>query len=377
MYIEKAGLSERHARVHYDPESGNYFLSDLDSESGTWIKVQSTLLPGEPIREGAVFKIGGIQFHVKYGEEETIMNGWIERYNLTDLEASLRHIKRKEDLKDFDLQSLTGSPSMIERLEIAVGEIQTLPDSIRPLVFESDNLRFEVKWKEVTIGSMDICDVVLPNLSACQIKILLINNTYYIVNLSSNNFEVYRKLAKDEVYKLVPGLSFRIGKLEFEACKFNVGRVSEKGIRPKMEDTDCIFHNLWLMEEIPISFYAIYDGHGGNSCSNFLKENLHKMFRLKWLENTHKRTNVPLALKESLESAYIECDDMFYRQDPETAKYVGSAAVVSMIMGDRIIVSNLGDSKAILCRKGRAIELTADHKPVIHNTGLSRGTAQD
>ena len=41
----------------------------------------------------------------------------------------------------------------------------------------------------------------------------------------------------------------------------------------------------------------------------------------------------------------------------------GSTACVAFIFKDRIVVANIGDSRAVLCRAGKAIELSADHKP--------------
>lgn len=41
---------------------------------------------------------------------------------------------------------------------------------------------------------------------------------------------------------------------------------------------------------------------------------------------------------------------------------VGSTAVVSVVTPDKIVVSNCGDSRAVLCRKGVAIPLSVDHK---------------
>ena len=41
---------------------------------------------------------------------------------------------------------------------------------------------------------------------------------------------------------------------------------------------------------------------------------------------------------------------------------VGSTAVVSVVTPDKIIVSNCGDSRAVLCRNGVAIPLSSDHK---------------
>lgn len=41
---------------------------------------------------------------------------------------------------------------------------------------------------------------------------------------------------------------------------------------------------------------------------------------------------------------------------------VGSTAVVAVVTPDKIIVSNCGDSRAVLCRNGTAIPLSVDHK---------------
>lgn len=41
---------------------------------------------------------------------------------------------------------------------------------------------------------------------------------------------------------------------------------------------------------------------------------------------------------------------------------VGSTAVVAVLTPDKIVVSNCGDSRAVLCRNGVAIPLSCDHK---------------
>lgn len=41
---------------------------------------------------------------------------------------------------------------------------------------------------------------------------------------------------------------------------------------------------------------------------------------------------------------------------------VGSTAVVAVVTPEKIIVSNCGDSRAVLCRNGIAIPLSVDHK---------------
>jgi len=41
----------------------------------------------------------------------------------------------------------------------------------------------------------------------------------------------------------------------------------------------------------------------------------------------------------------------------------GSTACVACVRADSIVVANAGDCRAVLCRKGKAIDLSRDHKP--------------
>ena len=41
----------------------------------------------------------------------------------------------------------------------------------------------------------------------------------------------------------------------------------------------------------------------------------------------------------------------------------GCTAVVALLRKDELVVANAGDSRCVLCRDGRAIDLSVDHKP--------------
>jgi protein phosphatase 2C family protein 2/3 len=130
-----------------------------------------------------------------------------------------------------------------------------------------------------------------------------------------------------------------------------------------MEDADVILHNLFIFEDLPTAFFAVYDGHGGNHCSNYLKEVLHEKLRENILQCPGRLSDVLNSLKNCIISTFSEVDQLFFHQFPNVSRTSGSAAIICLVFGDRILTVNLGDSRAVLCRKGLAIDLSVDHKP--------------
>lgn len=61
---------------------------------------------------------------------------------------------------------------------------------------------------------------------------------------------VYRMLKKEEDFRLSPDDAFRIGSLEFQVQRFNVGVVSDIGQRSGMEDSFQIIQDLKIDEKI-------------------------------------------------------------------------------------------------------------------------------
>lgn len=53
---------------------------------------------------------------------------------------------------------------------------------------------------------------------------------------------------------------------------------------------------------------------------------------------------------------------MYYDRYNEVAKSSGAVAVSCFIAGNQIYCINLGDCRAVLCRNGKAIDLSQDHK---------------
>lgn len=50
-------------------------------------------------------------------------------------------------------------------------------------------------------------------------------------------------------------------------------------------------------------------------------------------------------------------------QSEQVSSHTGCTANVVLMTPDKYIVANAGDSRSVLCRSGKAIELSKDHKP--------------
>ena len=47
----------------------------------------------------------------------------------------------------------------------------------------------------------------------------------------------------------------------------------------------------------------------------------------------------------------------------QVGKDSGTTAVVALMKGDKLYVANAGDSRCVLCRGGKSLDLSVDHKP--------------
>lgn len=88
--------------------------------------------------------------------------------------------------------------------------------------------------------------------------------------LNLNSWEscgVYKRLFEQESYILRPGHAFRIGTLEFLVERLNTGVVSDIGQRAHMEDSYAVIQDMMIDEETSVTYYAVFDGHGGPECA--------------------------------------------------------------------------------------------------------------
>eukprot|EP01119_Soliformovum_irregulare_P016426 TRINITY_DN4743_c0_g1_i1.p1 TRINITY_DN4743_c0_g1~~TRINITY_DN4743_c0_g1_i1.p1 ORF type:complete len:398 (+),score=79.71 TRINITY_DN4743_c0_g1_i1:90-1283(+) len=151
-----------------------------------------------------------------------------------------------------------------------------------------------------------------------------------------------------------------------------VGIFETQGSREGMEDR----HDVCISSGNPLSaghklpddlgghpkhaFFAIYDGHGGTQCADFVHDHLYESLS----HNAHLRTNPQQALQESLEQ--MEREYTHLSEEKDLDGLIGTTVLTALIQNGLLTMASIGDSQAIICRNGRPIKLTYPHTP--HNT---------
>jgi len=175
------------------------------------------------------------------------------------------------------------------------------------------------------------------------------------------------RLRDDQSHWLQPNDLFRVGDLEFQVLRFNAAVFSDQGFRATMEDEEILLQDLATSNCRHCSFFAVYDGHGGRECVSFVRQRLHMNFvaALHRKGGLDSSSQVHQDIMECLHSCFLETDRQFLSLAQSDGLNGGSgcAAVVACVIGGWIWCANCGDSRALLCRDGKAIALSVDHKP--------------
>ncbi|GMH04250.1 hypothetical protein Nepgr_006089 [Nepenthes gracilis] len=151
------------------------------------------------------------------------------------------------------------------------------------------------------------------------------------------------------------------------------GLMSVRGRRRDMEDAVSIrpyFCGTDDKNSHGFHFYGVFDGHGCSHVAFKCKDRMHKI-----IKEDLERDGGSTEWKEAMERSFLRMDKEAVEtsnnqvspcrcelQTPQ-CDAVGSTAVVAIVTPDRIVVSNCGDSRAVLCRNGVPIPLSSDHKP--------------
>ncbi|KAF7817691.1 putative protein phosphatase 2C 27 [Senna tora] len=141
---------------------------------------------------------------------------------------------------------------------------------------------------------------------------------------------------------------------------YRSGSCAEIGPKQFMEDehicVDNLIEHLGSASQIPShgAFYGVFDGHGGTDAAAYIRNNM--------LRFIVEDPQFPTYLEKAIKGAFLKADYAF-----ADASWLdissGTTALTALVFGRTLIVANAGDCRAVLGRRGKAMEMSKDHKP--------------
>ncbi|XP_030444606.2 probable protein phosphatase 2C 75 [Syzygium oleosum] len=157
------------------------------------------------------------------------------------------------------------------------------------------------------------------------------------------------------------------------------GAVSVCGRSREMEDAISVWTGLCrpeLSRWRPVHFFAVFDGHGGHHVSRLCREKMHVFLEEELTRaGGQQQADEDDAWREVMRTSFRRMDEVAMNTcacgsvgsrcgcHPMELALGGSTAVAAVLTPDRIVVANCGDSRAVLCRGGKVVPLSRDHKP--------------
>ncbi|XP_034021049.1 protein phosphatase 1K, mitochondrial [Thalassophryne amazonica] len=150
--------------------------------------------------------------------------------------------------------------------------------------------------------------------------------------------------------------SIRYGKHIPQVSLSRVGSASVLGLRKQNEDRlrFARIHDNLL-------YFAVFDGHGGPHAADYCYTFMEKFLR-DALEDDDSD------LERVLMKTFVNVDKALHAHfsviNKDSFLKAGTTATVALLRnGVELVVGSVGDSRGMLCRKGRAKKLTKDHTP--------------
>ncbi|KAF7078111.1 hypothetical protein CFC21_082592 [Triticum aestivum] len=138
-----------------------------------------------------------------------------------------------------------------------------------------------------------------------------------------------------------------------EKGRFSYGFASCAGKRASMED----FYETRVddVDGETVGLFGVFDGHGGARAAEYVKKHL--------FSNLIKHPKFMTDTKAAIAETFNHTDSEFLKADSSHTRDAGSTASTAILVGGRLVVANVGDSRAVVSKGGKAIAVSRDHKP--------------
>ncbi|GMY10152.1 probable protein phosphatase 2C 58 [Fagus crenata] len=107
--------------------------------------------------------------------------------------------------------------------------------------------------------------------------------------------------------------------------------------------------------EKELGLFAIFDGHLGHDVASYLQSHL--------FENILKQDDFWTETENAIRKAYRKTDEEILEKALVLGRGGSTAVTGILINGEKLVLANVGDSRAVLCKNGVAKQLSVDHEP--------------
>lgn len=80
------------------------------------------------------------------------------------------------------------------------------------------------------------------------------------------------------------------------------------------------------------------------------------------LTGIENSTDLNKTIYQCFINSFSITDELYAKNFPNQCKQCGTTAVIVLLIGNKLYCANIGDARGILCRNGKPIDLSVDHK---------------
>ncbi|KAG6634447.1 hypothetical protein I3843_12G118500 [Carya illinoinensis] len=118
---------------------------------------------------------------------------------------------------------------------------------------------------------------------------------------------------------------------------------------------DYVFAQFKQVEDDELGLFAIFDGHLSHDIPDYLRSHL--------FENILKEPDFWRETEKAIRRAYRITDANILEKAVDLGKGGSTAVTAILINCHKLVVANIGDSRAVICKNGVAKQLSIDHEP--------------
>ncbi|XP_038988067.1 probable protein phosphatase 2C 58, partial [Phoenix dactylifera] len=107
-----------------------------------------------------------------------------------------------------------------------------------------------------------------------------------------------------------------------------------------------------------VGLFAIFDGHSGQDVASYLRNHL--------FDNILHEPDFWTDTMSAIRRTYHRTDRKILKRKANDVRRRGGSTAVTVILinGEKLVVANIGDSRAVICEEGVARQLSVDHEPL-------------